>query len=541
MTFSKRINFKINTLKSIILASGIFALALSAFAHADTARSLPKKSYHKALEDFKADLKSKPFNDSLYEQLKQFDHQKNDGRVYSLTKNNTLNSSWILQTPDAMGVSANNIKINQGIHIANRINTVIGSANSFVDITTLYPFPDGEFHSAIVKALKKLASSGKHIKVRIVAGLPPGFQIAPTFITGSASEIFPAQNYINTLIKELEPISNNNLEIYVGVQRKIVTGFLSWNHSKIIAVDGKQLIVGGQNFWNEDYLGKTPVNDLNVQIAGGAAFQAHKFADVVWESACGFIRPDLRPVYWKRGFSDTRYGCLAESLETAPNSTGNTSILGVGRTGEWPSLAAAVIGNPIFNTAGDFAFALALNASQSALYIAQQSLVLLGAGWHPAMEGIGAAIAGNQKVYIVVSGTNPSPAAYQGHVEKVAEKIKKSTTAKLPDMSEADINKLLCKNLHLAELRFGPSKNWPNGKDFANHSKFFMIDNKAFYVGSENLYAGNNLMEYGTFIDNASAVATMRSQYWDPLWNYSKAGAISGADMPDASKCLFLK
>ena len=125
--------------------------------------------------------------------------------------------------------------------------------------------------------------------------------------------------------------------------------------------------------------------------------------------------------------------------------------------------------------------------------------------------------------------------------EKVAEKIKKSTTAKLPDMSEADINKLLCKNLHLAELRFGPSKNWPNGKDFANHSKFFMIDNKAFYVGSENLYAGNNLMEYGTFIDNASAITTMRSQYWDPLWNYSKAGAISGADMPDASKCVFLK
>jgi len=42
---------------------------------------------------------------------------------------------------------------------------------------------------------------------------------------------------------------------------KFIASF-SWNHAKIVAVDGKYLWTGGHNFWTAHYLTTKPVNDL---------------------------------------------------------------------------------------------------------------------------------------------------------------------------------------------------------------------------------------------------------------------------------------
>ena len=62
-----------------------------------------------------------------------------------------------------------------------------------------------------------------------------------------------------------------------------------------------------------------------------------------------------------------------------------------------------------------------------------------------------------------------------------------------------------------------------------------MVDDRAFYIGSDNLYPVD-LQEFGYILDDAPAAATSRRLYWDPLWQWSSRAAISGDDAP---RCVF--
>ena len=60
----------------------------------------------------------------------------------------------------------------------------------------------------------------------------------------------------------------------------------SWNHSKIIAIDGAEAMVGGHNLWAQDYLMNEPVSDLSMHVKGPAAASAVRFIDRLWEYVC---------------------------------------------------------------------------------------------------------------------------------------------------------------------------------------------------------------------------------------------------------------
>ena len=62
-----------------------------------------------------------------------------------------------------------------------------------------------------------------------------------------------------------------------------------------------------------------------------------------------------------------------------------------------------------------------------------------------------------------------------------------------------------------------------------------MIDERAFYIGSENLYPAT-LQEFGYIVEDKAAVAELRRSYWDKAWRWSRAVAISGDDAPT---CMF--
>lgn len=47
-----------------------------------------------------------------------------------------------------------------------------------------------------------------------------------------------------------------------------------------------------------------------------------------------------------------------------------------------------------------------------------------------------------------------------------------------------------------------------------------MIDQKCYYLGSQNLYVVN-LAEWGLIIDSSAACAKMKTEYWDVLWKHS--------------------
>ena len=67
--------------------------------------------------------------------------------------------------------------------------------------------------------------------------------------------------------------------IWLGAWREGLT----WNHAKIIAVDGKHLLTGGHNLWDAHYLKNDPVRDISTQLEGPVAVDGHKFLDEQWK------------------------------------------------------------------------------------------------------------------------------------------------------------------------------------------------------------------------------------------------------------------
>jgi len=84
---------------------------------------------------------------------------------------------------------------------------------------------------------------------------------------------------ITELTKDLPNNAGERIKLWVGSWRKGV----SWNHSKIIAVDGKHLWTGGHNFWDRHYLKSNPTNDISILMEGNVARDGHRFANAQWK------------------------------------------------------------------------------------------------------------------------------------------------------------------------------------------------------------------------------------------------------------------
>jgi hypothetical protein len=62
-----------------------------------------------------------------------------------------------------------------------------------------------------------------------------------------------------------------------------------------------------------------------------------------------------------------------------------------------------------------------------------------------------------------------------------------------------------------------------------------MVDERTFYIGSDNIYPVN-LQEFGYIVDDRAAAAQLVDAYWRPLWLWSSAAAVSGEG---ARTCIF--
>jgi hypothetical protein len=141
-------------------------------------------------------------------------------------------------------------------------------------------------------------------------------------------------------------------------------------------------------------------------------------------------------------------------------------------------------------------------------------------------------------VYLILSnlGAAGPVGSYSNGVpiEAVGQKIR-DVARRRTGMAEPALSSLLCRHLHLAPLRFGPDASWPNGRPIGTHAKFWMVDDRAFYIGSENLYP-TILQEFGYIVEDRRAADEVRRTYWDEAWTWSRAAAVSGDDAPS---CMF--
>ena len=497
------------------------------------------------------------------------------GRTYRLTSGNRLPQDWLLQTPNVWGkpgaevpffpidckdcdpdfrlplctgdaqcgsgkcvsLAASvkkrgeppaNMCVGHSDAVLDRFYRLIVSAQSAVDIALLQPPAETRFLATLRNAITFLAHEGRTVTIRIIIGShPPEGTDAAAFARDLARDIDPAVSRLN---------------VYVGAMRSCngepPCGALSWNHAKIVSVDGRRAIVGGHNMWSPDYLAAAPVHDVSMEVEGPAATDAHRFLDELWDFLCE-QKPKEHVNEWysvSAGTSELGHECLSRiSLRASPPREGGVPILAIGR------LASGIA--PVFADQSLIARDLMLGAATKSVRMLMQDVPFAVAGvelsWpEHALDVLAGVLEKKGDVYIVLSnlgaagpiGSYSMGVPIEAVAMKMRDKLRKRVT-----LDDAALNEILCKHLHLAPLRFGPDATWPDNKPIGMHTKFWMIDTRAFYVGAENLYT-SELQEFGYIVENDKATAQALRELWEPAWKWSQAAAISG---DEARACVF--
>jgi phosphatidylserine/phosphatidylglycerophosphate/cardiolipin synthase-like enzyme len=454
------------------------------------------------------------------------------GITYNYTSGNALSRDWLVQTPNAWGQTAREIKPDDTL--PERLRQLIGSARLSVDIAMLKPAPDGAFLDALKAGIANLALSGRAVEIRLLIGTYP---LGPDI---------DAKGVLEILAQEARKQPRSRLSFHVAAMHSCLGGekcdSYTWNHAKFIAVDGERLFMGGHNFWAQDYFGKQPVHDLSLFMFGPAAADATGFANALWGFVC---RRDGRP----DGNGKAQVVSLLPGGEIGKECPARLQLPPSRPRDQVKILSVARLGAGItddFANQNDLARDLLLGAATKSIFISQQDLGFTLGRTDPlwpesTLERLADfLIADKGDLFIVLSNVNaraPVGESYSNGLalESVAKKIRAVVLSRGKGLNEASAGALLCRRLHLAPLRFGPDASWPENKAFGNHAKFFMVDERAFYIGSDNFYPVN-LQEFGMMIENERAVRQLKSEYWDKLWQWSGKAAISGSNAPS---CVF--
>ncbi|MGW0885583.1 phospholipase D-like domain-containing protein [Streptomyces sp. NPDC002671] len=470
-----------------------------------------------------------------------------EGQIWERTAGNRLDSTapdgadWLLQTPGCWGDASCADRPGTRQLLA-KMTENIAQATRTVDISSLAPFPNGGFQDAIVAGLKASAAKGNRLTVRILVGAAPLYH----------ANVIPA-NYRDDLVSKLGPAAAN-VTLNVASMTTSKTA-LSWNHSKLLVVDGRSAITGGINNWKDDYLDTAhPVTDVDLALTGPAAGSASRYLDTLWTWTCQNKNNPLNVWF----ASSNGAGCLPtlNGAAAAP-AAGDVPVIAVGGLGVGiKSSDPTSRFDPVLPAASDTKCTLGLhdntnadrdydtvNPEESALRalvasatrhveISQQDL---NATCPPLprydirlYDTLAAKLAAGVKVRIVVSDPANRGAVGSGGYSQIKSLSEISDTLRsrlaLITGDEAAARTAMCGNLQLATFRSSDAPTWADGHPYAQHHKLVSVDDSAFYIGSKNLYPAW-LQDFGYVVESPQAAAQLGTDLLAPQWRYSRATA----------------
>jgi phosphatidylserine/phosphatidylglycerophosphate/cardiolipin synthase-like enzyme len=412
-----------------------------------------------------------------------------------------------------------------------KIGQLIARTEIWCDILNLSP-PDGEFLTAYQHALLELHKKDKPIVVRMMFGHIIGVPVNCTVVIRQLTELIPEKE--------------TKLKLWVGAWRKGV----SWNHSKIVAVDGQYLLTGGHNLYDKHYLSFDPVHDVSIQLQGRVAHDASLYANKQWSyiefmqsSVCGYIidkMPDsmhmmlksrvtvsefpqgiaIFPPYYRQDLIPRYF--LPESAVQSP-------IISMGRYGKLTRFK---------RRPSDDAIVAMLLSAKHVIHMALQDLgpvcipntkvPVPGGTWPKAyLRALGRVIwTRDVHVEIVLSNPNSLPAGlnvthgiygYGWTCADVGAEIIKTIKEQFRTANDAQLRQRVSDNLRISYLREKRGQHWDDGMTMALHAKHFIIDDMCCYIGSQNLYICD-LAEWGVVIDDKEKVQELMAEYWEPMW-----------------------
>jgi phosphatidylserine/phosphatidylglycerophosphate/cardiolipin synthase-like enzyme len=456
-----------------------------------------------------------------------------------------------LDTPqlwDGSGISSSTDLPAASHRLLTAISDVIGNTEAVLDITIMWwtthgGLPKGLFQQAIARGLKQINDRGRKPLIRILVGIP-----FPVIVS-----VADLNKWVqDTLRLTMQPADFHG-QIYIATNHTS-GGPLSWNHSKIIAADGRA-IVGGHNLWHADYLEFGPVNDVSGLLEGPAAYSAHQFCSKLWTKPFDVVR-------WGPGDKYDHIspaGVPAVSSPTIPVEPGSVRALALGRLG------SGIVTQSLASNASVAARMIALCQAKSHIRISQQSLGKPGTPVRnvDAMTCIALAAALAEGVTVDVVVSNEDLEDYHGNAQNGLDYIAlmywrqrsgrekalpRTMTAQWAHLSAAGPEPLLVPqpsaeekrkmwaelkgrlNVATIQLRDDGVPKWRDPgntktKVIGNHAKVYIIDDTNFYFGSDNMYKSASvagLQEFGYLIEDFDETRKFMSHYWQPLWKRSQ-------------------
>ncbi|KAL7533188.1 hypothetical protein ACHAXR_005090 [Thalassiosira sp. AJA248-18] len=470
-------------------------------------------------------------------------HNRHHHSMWNVTRGNIIGS--VDDTPKNLWDTAADPGNNNDDWFPDKLAEIIGRTQAWCDIMSLGP-PDGKFLKAFQSALLTLANRSKTSKNPIVVRMLFG---------NIAGMPVNCNSVIKKLTKHLP--KDAKLQLWVGAWRR---GF-SWNHAKLIAVDGVFLHTGGHNLWDAHYLSNNPVHDLSFELEGKVARDGHRFANQQWEfieqkqSTCiGCVvdtMPDYLPLVLRTRVTVSEYP-KGGAVPTFPPQFTKSKVVNSthqARLGN-PSAGAPLIsigrqGSIIYKSRpADDAILAMINSSQKIIRLVLQDLgpvclpgtkkALPGLVWPKAyLAAIGEAIyERGVDIEMVLSNPNSIPGGLKGTEANygngwdcvdVAAEIIKGIQKLHSDVDDAKLRAMVLDNLRICFVRHDKNAKYQDGKTIGLHSKHFIVDDKCCYIGSQNLYMCD-LAEWGIVVDSEEEVKKIMNDYFLPMWKNSYTG-----------------
>jgi len=416
----------------------------------------------------------------------------------------TLPDNWLLQSGT----------VNEETNTKSVYHDLIHNAQNSIDIL-MFGSVSGDFKDELKRFIN---SSTEQITIRIFSGVSPNIDVSLTSPVHAAKKLYKlvipgrvfiecAYAFYHDLLDDVNNIPSN-IKLFVGAgdipstivhDIKVMRG---WDHHKIVVVDGSKSIIGGINF-NQDSSNAAQhpnkaVNDVSALVEAGVVGRIQKFTNHFWNSLIESPlssdkdytilkdHTNIHGAYYSpideskkahgfailSSFSYTRVQSAIATLNadafaniTTPTS-GDSEIITVGRRSGYKLSD---------NEPSDIAIGKLIENAKSSIFISQQAMCYptntTTFSWEYIMELIGQALERGVRVNIIVS-RNPREEGPIG-----------SDGGYSSDYASVVRTKILTyvNNIQNIELTV---KNYPS----RNHSKVVIVDNDAFYIGSQNLY-----------------------------------------------------
>lgn len=465
--------------------------------------------------------------DAIYQALRAAGTQ-GEGRFYAITDGNLIEQQ--LDTPQLWGHNPAVFDyVPAAVNLTTAIEDLIATATATVDISVLYPFPSGRFFTAIRNGL--LRSQAPELRVRITAGFY--FPIQPLL-----DPVLAIDDFIRSLGLPME----RRISVHVAAMQTWAT---SWNHAKLLIVDGQRVVSGGHNYWSDDYTQFAPVSDVSFRFSGPAAQVGESFINNVWNRMWtdpNTPREETPPLFWSRvGFQGSIGPSPRVVFDNTSPPVGATRMLAVGRAG--------IQLEPLFplapsDNASLLARMLAVQMADGHVRLSQQMLGGSPLGEYdlqlfPVLRDH---ILAGKELSLIISDTGATTQtrdSYSGDgIEATARHFAQAIRNVRPEMPKSELIDLLTRNLHISPTRIydrqpddpaAQSWLWRNSSgealEPANHAKVMIIDELGFYFGSDNAYAMPfnpfGMQEFGFIVEGQSETKAFLQNYWDKAWSYS--------------------